>query len=121
MSKILIGSTFPLALIRRPVKIRPALLRELKAAIRNADSVASFWGHGNTIAAANEILGIDVTPRTERPAVILDRKHPSLDGVRYSVVWVLSPDYIPGFRPQIGVEVQPDQIVGWQTLKLMFD
>lgn len=114
----LIGNTFPLSLIRRRVVIemstRDVLLSELKD-----HRVKSFWGHGNTLGAVNAWLGIDVTPETERPALSLNLEdYPQLDGEAFRQCFVLSPDYRSGYRPAIGVEVSPEDILGWQILKL---
>ena len=93
-------------------------LAALKEALADAE-VASFWGHENTRAAAEGVLGISLAPRTERPAVTLSpEERPMLDGEEFDTCWLLSPDYPEGFRPPIGVEVSPDQIVGWHVLKL---
>ena len=81
----------------------------------------SFWGHSNTLAAAREILGVDVAPAVERPAVVLtDENLPSLDGAEARECWVLSPDYAPGFRPAPGEEVPPEKILGWQVLRILW-
>ncbi len=65
---LLIGSTFPLSLIRAPVRIVPSSLDELRERLPGAES----------------------------------------------------PDYTPGFRPAIGEEVTPEQISGWQILRLFW-
>ena len=117
---ILLGNTFPLALARRSMRIEPASLEELRQRVQN-EGFLSFWGHDNTIAVATSILGFDPTPTTERPALSLSQDLlPTLNGQVCQEVWILSPDYAPGFRPQIGVEVTPEQILGWQTLKILF-
>ena len=41
-----------------------------------------------------------------------------LVGADVASCWLLSPDYLEGFRPAIGVEVVPEQIEGWHVLKL---
>ena len=117
---ILLGNTFPLSLIRRCVAIRPARLAELHE--RTADQgVVSFWGHANTSAAAEAILGFNPTPKTDRPAVTLDENLlPMLEGMTFYEVWVLSPDYVQGLRPLAGKEVTPAQITGWQVLRITF-
>ena len=117
--KLLIGNAFPFSLVRcewLAVESRP--LEALQAALVNAE-VVSFWGHENTRAAAEGVLGVSLTPRTERPAVTLSPdKRPMLDGGVFNECWLLSPDYPEGFRPSIGQEVAPDQIAGWHVLKL---
>lgn len=112
---ILLGNTYPPALVRRRVVITPITL---EAAIKLlANGFESFWGHTNTIQAANEQLGVDVRPKTERPAVILDKEgFPSLNGIIATKVLVLSPNYANGFRPQIGEEVPLEKLTGWQCL-----
>ena len=120
-SPILIGNSFPLSLIRRSVHIVPVGRDELLAAIKGRQ-IASFWGHANTLAAANGWLGVDVTPKTERPALSLSLdKLPLLDGVEYHECFILSPDYRPGFRPAIGAEVDAADILGWQILKIIWE
>jgi hypothetical protein len=122
---ILLGSTFPLTLIRRPVRIVPATLEELRE--RAAETaVLSFWGHDNTRAAAADILGFDPMPEDRRPALRLnDAQLPVLrkgdKDVAFSEVWVLSPSYIPGYRPEIGAEVPAEKIIAWQVLRITFE
>ena len=120
-SPLLIGNTFPLPLIRRSVRITLSSREELLRLTADRP-VASFWGHANTLAAVNEWLGIDLTPATERPALALSPEQlPMLDGQAYCECYVLSPDYRPGFRPAIGVEVGPQDILGWQVLRLKWE
>ena len=81
----------------------------------------SAWGHENTVALASTIACADLRPATARPALNLDAALlPHLDGQSFTEVWLLSPDYTPGFRPQIGQEVPTDAIKGWQVLCLSF-
>ena len=120
-SSILIGSTFPLSLVRRPVRIVPADVEELRAELSKR-VVVSFWGHQNTLSAAGELLGVDLTPRSERPAINLtEEKLPQLDGQTFTEAWVVSPDFVPGYRPAIGEEVQLDKIRGWQVLTVRWE
>lgn len=116
---ILIGSTFPLSLIRRRVVIEPRVLDELRERLCGAQ-VSSFWGHTNTLTAAAVLLGgVDLAPESNRPAVVLDGDgFPVLGGRQFDECWVLSPDYTPGFRPAIGEVVPTDKIAGWQVLRL---
>lgn len=120
--KILLGNTFPLALVRRIVTIEPIRVEDAQIIISDSEVVDSFWGHANTLAAAEATLGVSVRPKVERPALVLDPDGlPSLDGVSYSTVLVLSPDYAPGFRPAIGQEVPAEAILGWQALLLRWE
>jgi hypothetical protein len=113
---LLIGSTFPLSLIRRPVRVSPRPVKVLWELVRTRP-VMSFWGHANTLAAANRMLGIDLTPAVERPALVLDAASlPTLAGRTFEECWVLSPDYAEGFRPGVGQEVPMERIRGWQVL-----
>ncbi len=117
----LLGSTFPLSLIRRAVQIVPADLGQIRQKLKEAPFV-SFWGHQNTLNLASELLHIDVRPTSERPALSLStEKFPMLDGQVFKECWVLSPDYIPGFRPRIGSEVEIDQIRDWQVLRIRWE
>lgn len=118
---ILLGSTFPLSLIRCAVRIEPRSVEELRGAVRGR-RIHSFWGHANTAAAAGALLGVDVRPREERPALRLNTEGlPTLDGIVFAECWVLSPEYIPGYRPPIGGEVAADVIQGWQALRLLWE
>jgi len=118
LSAFLIGSTFPLTLIRRQITISPESLQELKSQLQYRP-FSSFWGHQNTIRAAGALLGVDITPLTIRPVIQLDDDNfPTLHGEKFNECWVLSPDYPPGFRPAIGEEVTDDKIIGWQVLKI---
>lgn len=116
--RILIGSTFPLNMIRRKVQIAPASILELQSALQNA-KITSFWGHENTLSAAKDILGVDLTPATSRPALSLSANNlPMLDDIEFNECWVLSPNYVSGFRPEIGSEVTCDKIKDWEVLKI---
>jgi hypothetical protein len=118
---LLIGSTFPLSLIRRKVSITPESLTLLKTAISSTDIICSFWGHQNTLNAVNALLGTDLTPLTERPSLLLNSDNmPILCGETFNECWVVSPNYVSGFRPQIGVEVKKEEITGWEILKIIW-
>ena len=120
-NKILIGSTFPLSLIRKEVVITPKGIDILKEKLHNSQ-IFSFWGHSNTLKIANDILGFDLKPKCERPALKLnDDKLPILNGEVFQQCWVLSPNYIKGFRPQIGVEVTSEEIIEWEVLKINWE
>lgn len=119
--KSLIGNTFPMSLVRRQVRITPCELDFFKEFVGNGP-VCSFWGHRNTLRAANAFTGLDLTPKTERPAVVLDRDgFPTLDGEWFGQAFIISPDYKPGFRPRIGEEVKPEEITGWQILHVQWE
>ena len=118
---ILLGSTFPLMLIRRRVVIEPVAVDTLRRQLVMRQ-VVSFWGHANTVAVANALLGIEVAPETVRPALTTTPEgYPALVDHVFDECWILSPDYAPGFRPAIGEEVTPDKIIGWQTLRLKWE
>jgi hypothetical protein len=120
MTPVLLGNSFPLSLIRRPVRIEPRPLEELREAVADR-GVVSFWGHANTLTAARQILGFDPAPAVQRPAVSLSAaQRPVLDGQEFEEVWVLSPDYRTGFRPELGREVPMEALLGWQVLRISF-
>lgn len=120
MHPVLLGNSFPLSLIRRTVRIDPRPLEELRQAVGDRGCV-SFWGHANTLEVAKQFLGFDPTPATARPALTLNGEgFPVYAGNLFQEIWVLSPDYRAGFRPKIGHEVAPGQILSWQVLRLEF-
>ncbi len=115
---ILIGNSFPLSLIRTKVVIEPQPLTALQAALAGKH-IYSFWGHPNTLAAANQVVGTDLTPIKERPALqMTSQGMPVLDGQTFDECWVLSPDYGSNSRPPIGEELDVSRISGWCVLKL---
>jgi hypothetical protein len=121
MSCVLVGNSFPLALIRRSVQIRPVSLALFRSSICGK-RICSFWGHSNTLSVASQIAGHDLSPQAARPVVTLsDDGFPMLDGQIFTDCWVLSPDYVSGFRPAIGEEVGPEKIIGWQVLHLVWE
>ena len=72
----LLGNTFPLTSLDESVLIEPRSLSELKEALASRAWV-SFWGHENTITAADILIdldGITVRPDSERPALYFGRK-----------------------------------------------
>jgi hypothetical protein len=118
---VLVGNSFPLSLIRRQVTIAPVPLDHVRRELA-AGAFVSFWGHRSTLHVANALLGVDVTPTTERPALSLTPDNlPTLDGIVCRACYVLSPDYIPGFRPQPGEQVEAEKITGWQALRMEWD
>ena len=118
-SKVLVGNSFPFSLVRcERLVVEQRSLAELKSLLSEKE-VESFWGHANTRAAAETVLGASLTPRTERPALTLSPEGlPMLHGEAFDECWLLSPDYPKGFRPAIGMEVDLEDIKGWQVLKL---
>lgn len=117
---ILISNSFPFSLVRRPMQVEPRRVQDLLAAMYQHTWV-SAWGHDNTVGLASSIVCADLRPTTARPALVLDADMlPSLNGQSFEEVWLLSPDYTPGFRPQIGQEVPAEAISGWQVLCLSF-
>jgi len=120
MNSILISNSFPFSLIRRRVSVEPRSVGDLLTAMHERPWV-SAWGHANTVALASAIACADLRPKTERPALTLTPEMlPSLDGHTFTECWLLSPDYTPGFRPQVGEEVSPDKIRDWQVLRLVW-
>ncbi|MFN0077912.1 MAG: hypothetical protein ACKVY0_15760 [Prosthecobacter sp.] len=120
MSPILISNSFPFSLVRRSMQVEPRSVGELLTVMHQRPWV-SAWGHENTVALASTLACADLRPATPRPALTLDADLlPSLDGQSFEEVWLLSPDYAPGFRPQIGQEVPPQAITGWQVLCIDF-
>lgn len=116
--KVLIGSTFPLSLIRRKVVIEPISLAHFLTLIQQSE-IHSFWGHENTIDVIKDILSIDLTPLVSRPALLLSEDNlPVLNDIEFTECWIISPEYIKGFRPEIGSEVTVDKISGWEVLKI---
>jgi hypothetical protein len=115
---LLLGNSFPLSLIRRRVEIKPVGVESLREELDGRE-VASFWGHANTLSAARQVLGRDVTPSSERPVLALTPEGlPTLQGVVFHECWILSPNYASGFRPAVGEEVKMEVVTGWQVLKI---
>ena len=116
---VLVGNTFPFALLRRDANVRALSLDDLRAALAGAE-IVSFWGHENTRAAAESVLGgVSLRPATDRPALALSPDGlPSLDGRVFRTCYVLAPDYRPGYRPAIGAEPGPSDILGWHALRV---
>ncbi len=117
--EILIGNTFPFALLRRDANIRTLSIDALRAALADSD-VVSFWGHENTRSAAESLLGgVSLRSATERPALTLSPDGlPMLDGRVFRTCFVLAPDYRPGYRPAVGEETTPSDILGWHALRI---
>jgi hypothetical protein len=114
----LIGNTFPVTLIRRDVGIRVVSVNNLREMLAGAN-IFSFWGHPATLVAAEQMLRVPLKPLEPRPALGLDaEKFPCLYGHSFRICFVCSPDCRLGYRPKIGEELLPDDILGWQTLRI---
>jgi len=119
---LLIGNSFPLSLIRRRVTIEPIPLENLRDAISSAGGISSFWGHANTLAAAQAAVGHSLEPASERPVLRLSPANlPALDGETFTECWILSPGYTGNFRPKVGEEVPVDKIKSWQVLRMVWE
>ena len=115
---VLIGNAFPLSLVRRQVLISVIDQSSFQHLVKSA-VLHSFWGHSNTLEAVNTFLGVDVSPRVDRPVLSLSAEYlPRLDGMSFRNCCVVSPDYVPGFRPGIGEVIPADVILGWQILEM---
>lgn len=118
---VLVGNVFPTSLMRARCQVVPSTLDELRNAVAGKN-IVSFWGHANTLGVAQDFTGLDLTPKTERPAIMLNKvNHPSLGGENFDGCWVVSPDYRPGFRPAIGTEVTASEISSWQILHIIWE
>jgi hypothetical protein len=117
---ILVGNTFPPSLIRRRAVFDPLPLGRLRTELEQA-RVVSFWGHASTVRAASMLVGLDLTPAQERPALSLSPENlPTLASETFHECWVLSPSCAPGYRPAVGEEVSAEKITGWQVLHITF-
>ncbi len=120
-ASILIGNSFPLSLIRRPVRIEPQTLSALQSATTGKE-IVSFWGHTNTLKRVEQFTELDLSPAEARPVLQLQKSGlPSLVGQTFCECWIVSPDYISSFRPAVGAEIPPEKIAGWQILKLTWE
>ena len=119
--RFITGNSFPMGLICRGVRIFPETLENYRLALAHG-TWSSYWGHPNTLAAAAQQCGVELTPRTERPALTVDAEgYPMLNNERFAECWVLTPEYKPGFRPALQSEVPADQITGWKVLHMIWD
>ena len=116
---VLIGNSFPFALLRRDANVRTFFLDDIRTTLGGAE-VVSFWGHENTRTVAESVLGgVSLRPATERPALTLSPDNlPTLGGHTFRSCFVLAPDYRSGFRPAIGAESAPSDIHGWHALRI---
>ena len=119
--KFLIGNSFPLNLIRRPVHIVPEKLEHLQSLLA-AGNWKSFWGHPNTLQAVNQLTGFDLSPEMERPALSVDETgFPQLYGESFSVCWILSATLQNGLRPSLKSELVENDIVQWRVLRMEWE
>ena len=119
-NEFITGNTFPMNLFRRPALVRPDSLEHYLERLRTGSWV-SYWGHANTLAAVNQLCGVDLTPREARPALTTDPEgFPALYGKSYRECCVLTPEYKAGFRPSIGVEIDGGNILSWQVLRIVW-
>lgn len=87
---VLVGNVFPTSLVEREVIITPISIEEARQYMK--DGFLSYWGHPNSIKAASDFIGFDLTPKTDRPAIAIDNNLlPSLDGTPSNTVIVISP------------------------------
>lgn len=120
MLPIILCNTFPLSFIRRRVIIEPCTMMELREAVAR-QGMLSFWGVAETLSAAKTMLGFDPSPASIRHNLTLNEESlPTIEGHRFSEVWVVSPDYAHGFSPQLGHEVPVAAIQSWQVLLIRF-
>ena len=117
---VLIGNAFPMTLVRRELAIAPMDIRDFRGFLRNVELV-SFWGHENTLVAASEFVGRDLTPVGERPVVTLNAAgFPTLHGREFREVFIISPNYDRTVRPGLEKEVDLAGIVDWTVLAMRF-
>lgn len=115
------GNTYPMSLIRRAVRITPVTMDYYRERLSKGNW-ESFWGHANTLEVAKTECGYDLTPKTERPAMVLDEEgFPMLYGKQYKECLVLSPEYVPGYRPTIGKEDRAEDIQAWHVLRIEWE
>ena len=118
---VLIGSTFPTSLIIRRVVITPRSLGELRVTI-DGKMIHSFWGHQDTLQEASDLVGINLAPASERPALKLDPAGlPFLDGISFEECWLLSPIFPPGYRPALDGPAPGAAIEGWRVLQINWE
>jgi hypothetical protein len=115
---ILIGNSFPVSLIRTKVVFEPQPLTALQAALAGK-RICSYWGHPNTLAAANRVVGADLTPAHHRPSLkVTANGLPRMGQLQFDECWILAPACAIPNRPGIGEELDIDAIKEWRVLKL---
>jgi hypothetical protein len=121
LQPVLISNSFPFGLVRRPLRVTPRSIEELREVVR-ARRWVSAWGHENTVEPASDIVGVDLRPAVPRPALTLDAAdRPRLGALGFDEIWLVTPEYRPGFRPPVGLTVEGQHIVAWRVLQLCFD
>ena len=115
----LIGNSFPWSLVRRQLVATPVSLAQFQCETAGV-RIVSFWGHPDTLAAASQFCGIDLTPRVERTVLTLSSNDlPALNGEEFRCCYLVSPDYREAFRQPLAMDAQiVPEIVGWNILKL---
>jgi hypothetical protein len=121
LQPILLSNSFPFGLVRRPLRVTPRSIENLREVLRSRRWF-SAWGHDNTLQAASEYVGVDLRPALARPSLTLDAANrPKLGSFGFEEIWLLTPEYAPGFRPPVGSEVSPEQIFAWRVLQLSLE
>ena len=116
----LIGNAFPMTLVRREMAVAPMDIRDFREYLTDVELV-SFWGHENTLDAASEFVGRDLTPNGKRPVVTLNADgFPTLHGREFREVFIISPNYDRAVRPGLEKEVSLAGIVDWTVLAMRF-
>lgn len=115
---ILVGNSFPFHLIRRPARIEPSTLDELRdaasAAASAGNGVHSFWGHPNTLQAASAAAGFPLDPDTGRPNLELgENGMPLFGGQEFRECWILAAQPRENGRSVRGSEWTTGEIAGW--------
>lgn len=115
---LLVGNTFPLTLMRRQLMVEPVPLVVFREEAEEK-RIVSFWGHANTLHAASEAVGFDLSPAEERPVLELSPEgFPMLGGKAFRECWVISPDCRQNFRLFVNRALEPEDISGWQCLRI---
>lgn len=98
----------------------PITLVEAQHLLRTRE-IHSFWGHNNSLVAASQFTGYDLTPRKNRPAIVLDNEgFPILGGISSREILIFPPEYPEDFRAAIGQEIAVSQILGFRPVLLTF-
>lgn len=120
---MLIGNTYPTSLIRRKATFIPVTQEQAKQYLGFEREVESFWGHPNTIKAASEMLGMDITPKEERPTITLSENYlPTLYGKEHKSVLIVSAN-IPNAnrKPRNDpTEYELEEIESWSFIVVTF-